>query len=94
MANWLVTRQLTQVSRRLTALRAELAVIAEQAIYLEDDAADADLRAILSDSDRDGYHARHESGHATAMQRHRAKVVDEIARLERRQDDLLDRMAR
>ena len=55
---------------------------------------DAELRAIVSDSDRDGYHARHESGHATAMQRHRAKVVDEIARLERRQDDLLDRMAR
>ena len=39
MANWLVTRQLTQVSRRLTALRAELAVIAEQAMYLDDDAA-------------------------------------------------------
>lgn len=94
MANWLITRQLTKVGARLASLRAELAVIDEQAMYLDDDAADAELRAIVSESDRDGYHARNEGGHAAAMQRHRAKVVEEIGRLERRQDDLLDRMAR
>ena len=92
MANWLVTRQLRQVGARLTSLRAELRVLDEQAMYLADDAADAELRAIVSESGRDAYHAREAGGHASAMARSRAKIAAEISRLERRQDELLDRM--
>lgn len=92
MASWLITRQLRKVSTRLTSLREELRVIDEQAMYLGDDAADAELRAIVSESGRDAYHAREAGGHAAAMASHRAKVVAEIGRLERRQDELLDQM--
>ncbi|MEI7546708.1 MAG: hypothetical protein WCK21_01430 [Actinomycetota bacterium] len=68
MASPIVTWQLRKIGSRLRARRAELDVIAEQLLALE------------------------EGADEEAMQRHRAHVIDEIARLEARQDALLDRM--
>jgi len=92
MGSWLITRRLRASSRRLVALREELRVIDEQAMYLGDDAADAELRAIVSDSPMDRSEAHEAGGHAAAMARHRAHVVGEIARLEVEQDRLLDQL--
>lgn len=92
MASRLVTMQLRKVGARLRALREELGVIDAQAEQLSDEAADHELRAMVSDAPFDHAEAREAGGHASAMQRHRAKVVAEIARLERRQDELLDRL--
>lgn len=86
-----VERRLAQVSERLRQLRRELEVSAEQLAHLADAADDARLRALVSETpvaDRD---SRQAERHAEAMRRHRAKVEAEIARLEREQDDLLDR---
>jgi predicted nucleic acid-binding Zn-ribbon protein len=86
-----VERRLSQVSERIRQLRRELEVSAEQLMHLADAADDARLRSLVSETpvaDRD---RRQAERHAEAMRRHRAKVEDEIARLERDQDDLLDR---
>jgi 3-deoxy-D-manno-octulosonate 8-phosphate phosphatase KdsC-like HAD superfamily phosphatase len=92
MGNWLVERRLSQVSTRLKSLRAELAVIDEQIGYLGDDADDQEIRALVSETAGASYEARDARRHVDAHAKHRAKVVAEIAELEARQDDLLDRM--
>ena len=73
-------------------LREELRVIDEQAMYLGDDAADAELRAMVSESPMARSEARDAGGHAAAMARHRSHVVEQLAELEREQDRLLDRL--
>jgi predicted nucleic acid-binding Zn-ribbon protein len=86
-----VERRLSQVSERIRQLRRELEVSDEQLVHLADAADDARLRSLVSETpvaDRD---RRQAERHAEAMRRHRAKVEAEIARLERDQDDLLDR---
>jgi hypothetical protein len=88
----LVERRLAEVSDRLRALREELRIIDEQLIHLGDDADDARLRALVSETplaDRDHRDARR---HADAMSGRRAEVVDAIATLEARSDELLDRL--
>jgi predicted nucleic acid-binding Zn-ribbon protein len=86
-----VERRLSQVTERLRQLRDELQVSAEQLDHLADAADDARLRALVSETpvaDRD---RREAERHAEAMRNHRAKVEAEIAKLERDQDELLDR---
>lgn len=92
MASGLVKWQLKKTSNRLRELRAELAVMDEQRGYLADDAEDLDVRAVVSESGRDRYHAREADGHVSAMAKARAHAVAEIARLEAKQDQLLDRL--
>lgn len=86
-----VERRLSQVGERLRQLRGELEVSAEQLQHLAEAADEARLRALVSETpvaDRD---RREAERHAEAMRRHRAKVQDEIEKLERDQDELLDR---
>lgn len=92
MGNWLVERRLTQVSTRLKSLRAELAVIDEQMVHLGDDADDQAIRALVSETPAASYEARDARRHVDALAKHRAHVLAEIASLEQRQDELLDRM--
>ena len=68
MPSPLVTWQLRRIGARLRSRRAELEVIGEQLVALE------------------------EGADEEAMQRHRAHVLAEIARLQARQDQLLDLM--
>jgi hypothetical protein len=88
----LVERRLAEVSTRLRALREELRIIDEQLVHLGGDADDADLRALVSETplaDREHRDARR---HADAMSRRRAEVLEAIAGLEARSDELLDRL--
>jgi hypothetical protein len=87
-----VERKLWATADRLRTLRAELPVIDEQLAHLAHDADDADLRGLMADHDP-GFEARQPRAHADVMQRHRQRVVDEIAELERRQDELLDQLS-
>ncbi|MEA3021141.1 MAG: hypothetical protein QOI47_2665 [Actinomycetota bacterium] len=92
MSKRLLERRLADVAERLKQLRAELTVTAEQLSSLEDDAAEARLRALVSETplaEREHHEAQR---HADAMLRHRAEVQSSIEQLERRQDDLLDRL--
>jgi predicted nucleic acid-binding Zn-ribbon protein len=86
-----VERRLGQVAERLQELRGELAVSSEQLAHLADAADDARLRALVSETPVADHDHRQAERHAEAMRRHQAKVQAEITKLEREQDDLLDR---
>jgi len=90
MGTWLLQRRLAKVSDRLRSLRAELSVIDEQLISLGDDADDQEIRALVSETADSSFVARDARRHADAMSNHRVHVIDEIAELEIRQDELLD----
>jgi hypothetical protein len=85
-----VERRLRQTADRLRKLREELAVTDEQLTPLSDAADDARLRALVSETPLADTDRRQAERHADAMRRHRAHVLEEIDRLERAQDELLD----
>jgi hypothetical protein len=92
MSRSLVERRLSDLSARLRQLRDDLAVSEEQLAQLAETADDARLRSLVSETplaDREHHEAQR---HAEAMQRHRAGLLDDIARLEQTQDELLDRL--
>ncbi len=92
MSRSLVERRLAEVSSRLRQLRDDLAVSEEQLSHLAEAADDARLRSLVSETplaDREHHDAQR---HADAMQRHRAELLEGIARLEQTQDELLDRL--
>ena len=92
MSRSLVERRLSEVAARLKQLREELSVSDEQLAHLAETADDARLRALVSETplaDREHQEAQR---HADAMARHRADVLQGIAKLEQDQDDLLDRL--
>ncbi len=85
-------RRLTQTAVRLKELRAELAQLDEQLEVFQSDADDQALRALVSETPGAAFEANDAHKHAAAMRRHREHVAERIAQLERRQDELLDRM--
>ena len=92
MAAWLTQRRLSQNANRLKQLRAELAQLDEQVMHLRSDADDTALRALVSETPGAAQEATEAHKHASALDRHRRHVVEEIAKLEARQDELLDRL--
>ena len=92
MARSLLERQLTELGDRLKQVRADLRVAEEQLAQLADEADDARLRALVSETPLAGKEHREASKHAEAMRRHRDDLVGEIQNLEQTQDQLLDRL--
>jgi hypothetical protein len=92
MTRSLVERRLSEVAERLRELRGELAVTEEQLRHLAEQADDARLRALVSETPLSGHEHRQAARHADAMRRHRAGVVASIEELEQAQDALLDRL--
>ncbi len=87
-----VERRLTEVGRRIRELREELRVADEQLVHLADAADDARLRSLVSETPVSDREHREAARHADAMRSHRQSVAEEIERLEKAQDDLLDRL--
>jgi hypothetical protein len=92
MGSWLIERRLSQNSARLKALRTELAQLDEQFDVFASDADDSALRALVAETPGAAYEANDARKHADAMARHRQHVIDTIAELERKQDELLDKL--
>ena len=92
MSRSLVERRLSEVAERLKALRRDLAVADEQLAHFADEADDARLRALVSETPLAEQEHREAQKHADAMRSHRADLATEIAQLERTQDELLDRL--
>jgi hypothetical protein len=92
MSRRLVERRLTEVYRRLRRAREELAVIEEQLAALTDEADDARLRSLVSETPLAESEHRDARRHADAMARSRAAVLQSIAELEKAQDELLDKL--
>jgi hypothetical protein len=89
----MLQRRLIDASERLKRLRAELAVTQEQLTFLEEEAEDARLRALVAETPLTDAEARDARRHADALGRHRDALVVSIARLAGEQDALLDQMA-
>ena len=92
MSRSLLERRLSEVAERLKQLRADLAVADEQLSHLSDEADEARLRALVSETPLAEKEHKEAQKHADAMARHRADVLASIERLEGRQDELLDRL--
>jgi chromosome segregation ATPase len=92
MSRSLVERRLSEVAEQLKAVRRELAIADEQLAHLDEEATDARLRAMVSETPVAERDHREAEKHAEAMRRHRAEVANELSRLERSQDELLDRL--
>jgi predicted nucleic acid-binding Zn-ribbon protein len=93
MSQSILQRRLVDVSERLKRLRTELAVTDEQVTFLESEADDARLRALVAETPLGDVEARDARRHADALAHHRDALAASIAELEREQDALLDRMA-
>ena len=92
MSKSLLERRLHEVGDRLKALRTELGVVDDQLAAFVESAEDARLRALVSETPLAGREHTEARRHADAMARHRGELVAEVERLERAQDDLLDRL--
>lgn len=85
-------RRLSQNAARLRSLHQELRQVDEQLDHFRSDADDSALRALVSETPGASHEANEARKHADAMTRHRERLVESITELERRQDELLDRM--
>ena len=92
MGQRLLHRKLTQSSSRLRELQEELRVVKDQMSQLVDETDELSLRALVSETPAAEFEYREAKKHADAITRHHDKVVAEIADLEIRINDLLDRM--
>ncbi len=88
-----MNRRLEQNAARIRVARAKLSLANEQLSALEDEASSQELRAIVSETPDSAFEYRQASAHAAAMRRHRDDLRHEVADLEARQDQLLDRLS-
>ena len=91
MARRVIERRLAEIGGRLQRLREDLVVAEEQLAHFEDDADDARVRALVSETAIGDNERRGAERHVTSMTRHRDGLLKEIQRLEVPQDELLDR---
>ena len=80
------------MSGRLRALRDDLQITEEQLNQFTEEADDARLRALVSETPLAEREHRQAGRHADALRHHRDEVVSRIEKLEADQDDLLDRL--
>jgi len=92
MTRTTLERRLGDIASQLRDLRNELAIADEQLTQLAEEAEEARLRSLVSETPLAERDHRVAARHADAMERHRAEVIADIARLESQQDDLLDRL--
>ena len=78
----MLERRLSDVATQLRGLRRELAVTDEQLAQLADEADDARLRSLVSETPIAEREHREAARHAEAMDRHRADVLGRSLRLE------------
>ena len=93
MSQSLLQRRLVDVSERLKRMRAELAVTEEQLGFLEEEAEDVRLRALVAETPLADVEARDARRHADAQARQAESLRATVAELEREQDSLLDRIS-
>ena len=87
-----IERRLTDAHQRLARARTELAVLDEQLLVVNEMADDTRLRALVAETPVAAKEHDEVSRQASAMLRTRQVLVEQIADLERRQDDLLERL--
>jgi hypothetical protein len=92
MHRTVIERRLRDAHERLVRARSELAVLDEQLVVVNEMADDTRLRALVSETPLSAKEHDEASRQATVMIQSRNALVDRIAELEQRQDELLDRL--
>lgn len=85
-----IEKRLTSVGKQLNAVRADLAVAEQALVQVEGEADDARLRALVSETPLAQKEHDQIRRQADVQRRSRDKLQAELARLEERQDELLD----
>ena len=85
-----VERRLRQATARLRDARAELVVLDHQLAALAEEADDLQVRSVVGESPQADKDYRDARRTVEAMRRSRAATVDNIAKLERTIDELLE----
>jgi hypothetical protein len=89
MQPFLVERRLRDVHARLLRAREELAVLDEQLAAVVEEAEEARLRSLVSETPLAAHEYTEVRRHADAMTRARAAMSATVEGLERRRDELL-----
>ena len=92
MSRFLIERRLTDVSRRLSRARAELAVLDQQLALFSETADDTRVRALVAESPLAEREHTEAQRHADAMARSRAGLLSTVRQLEAQQAELLERL--
>ncbi len=87
-----IERRLSDAHDRLVRARAELAVLDEQLLVVNDIADDTRLRALVSETPLASKEHDEANRHAIVMLHNRAVLAERILELEHRQNELLDRL--
>ncbi len=90
---FLIERRLRAIAARLDRLREDLEVADEQVLHFQDDADDARIRALVSETPLAAAEQREADRSSSVMNRHRAGLIDAIAELEAEQDELLEKLS-
>jgi hypothetical protein len=85
-------RRLSDAHDRLVRARNELAILDEQLVVVNEIAEDTRVRALVAETPVASKEYDEASRHATVMAQNRITLLDRIAELQRRQDELLDRL--
>ena len=92
MPQRLLKKKLADTSLRLRQLQEELKVAEEQLVHFSDEADEARLRSLVSETPLADQKHREANKHAESMRKHRNMLQTEIERVEALQDELLDQM--
>lgn len=88
----IVQRRLTDAHDQLVRARGELAVLDEQLVVVNEIADDTRLRALVAETPLAAKDHDEACRQAVVMEQSRRALVERIAELERRQDELLERL--
>ncbi len=87
-----VERRLSDAHDRLVRARAELAVLEEQLVVVNEIADDTRIRALVAETPVAAKEHDEASRHASVMLQTRESLITKITELEQRQDELIDRL--
>ena len=87
-----IEKRLTAVSSELRSLREELRVLDEQLRQVTDEADETRLRSMVSETPQAEHEHREAAKAVAAIKRELDGKLKRLAKLERKQDELLDRL--
>ena len=89
-----VERQLKEVGKRISRYKDELAIADEQLHHLQNEAEDARMKSLVSETAIADQERREVDQQVESMNRHYQHLIAEIKNLEERQDQLLEKISK
>ena len=89
-----VERQLKEVGKRISRYKDELAIADEQLNHLQNEAEDARMKSLVSETAIADQERREVDQQVESMNRHHQHLIAEIKNLGERQDQLLEKISK